>query len=381
MTSITPSLAEEPDIDRGVQLISIYSSQCGISFLFITLRLWARLRIRGLGWDDLFMTATWVLFVALTIIVGFIGTNGGTRHVYYLEQYTVQYVLKLNYIAQPFGIAAVGTGKIAVGFTILRILGSTSKYMKRIMITLMILTGIITTVTAIFTFTQCEIPAALWEPSIRSTTFCYDPSIQSNFSIFSASWNAAVDFVLALSPASFIWRLHLTTRKRIGLIALLGCGMFSGVCAAFKTAQLVSLAARSDLTWETFNLFAWVSAEIFVIIICGSVPALKPIWDCAFRQGAWSVSRRYATGQYMSEEGPRKSPFGQPRCIGHELRSFENLTGTISSVITAREGDRRVTVSGPMDVDNIRVDIPTQDEDEVIHVTHSVHWDWEDPAH
>lgn len=312
--------------------------------------------------------------------MGFIGSNGGTRHVYYLEQYQMQYVLKLNYIAQPFGIVAVGTGKIAVGFTILRVLGSTSKYMKRSLIALMTLTGIITIVTAIFTFTQCEVPAALWEPSIRSTTFCYDPSIQSNFSIFSASWNAAVDFVLALSPASFIWRLHLTVRKRVGLIMLLGCGMLSGVCAAFKTAQLVSLAARSDLTWETFNLFAWVSAEIFVIILCGSVPTLKPLWDRVFHQGAWSMSQRYASGQYISEEGSRKSRFGQPRHAGHELRSLENLTGTVSSVITAGEGGRGGMASRPLDVDSTRHSIPSQDENEVIHVTHSVHLDWESQA-
>ncbi|KAI1372863.1 hypothetical protein F4677DRAFT_449117 [Hypoxylon crocopeplum] len=238
----------EPDVDRGVQLISIYSSQCGISLVVVALRLWARRSIRGIGWDDFTMAVTWVLFASLTIIVGFVGASGGTRHVYYLEEEEMEYVLKLDYIAQPFGIVAVGTGRIAVGFTILRVLGSTSKWRRQTLWALMALTSAITTVTAIFTFTQCKDPTALWQPSKRPTTFCYDPSIQNNFSIFSASWNSAVDFALALLPASFIWRLHLTVRKRIGLAVLLGCGTLSGVCAALKTAQLVSLTARSDLT-------------------------------------------------------------------------------------------------------------------------------------
>lgn len=52
-----PSL---PNIDRGVPLIAVYSSLCGISLLFLVLRLWARLSLRAIGWDDIFMSITWV---------------------------------------------------------------------------------------------------------------------------------------------------------------------------------------------------------------------------------------------------------------------------------------------------------------------------------
>lgn len=42
---------------------------------------------------------------------------------------------------------------------------------------------------------------------------------------------------------------------------------------------LGSLTARSDITWETYNLVVWSGAETFVIIICGSVPPLKTLWS------------------------------------------------------------------------------------------------------
>ncbi|KAI1140005.1 hypothetical protein F5Y05DRAFT_376844 [Hypoxylon sp. FL0543] len=367
----------EPDIDRGFQLISIYSSQCGIALIFVSLRLWARMRIRGFGWDDTFMVTTWILFACLTVIVGFIGANGGTRHVYYLREKEVEYVLKLNYIAQPFGIVSVGTGKIAVGLTILRILGSTSKWRRRCLWALMIFTGVITVATAVFTFTQCRIPAALWQPSLRAAASCYDPSIQSNFSIFSASWNSAIDFLLALLPWSFIWGLHLSVRKRIGLTLLLGCGMLSGVFSAIKAAQLVSLAARSDLTWATYQLFAWVSAEIFVIILCGSVPTLKPLWSRMFRQKSHRLGpQSYTYGQDSFERGNSHSRFYKSRHAGHDLTSFDNLTGT-ASVAFATNNNRDAIIGG----DPPKASNPTQaafpkNGDEVIRVTRSVHLDW-----
>ena len=42
----------EPDIDRGVVMIAIYSVECLISMLVLGLRLCARWSIRGSGWDD-----------------------------------------------------------------------------------------------------------------------------------------------------------------------------------------------------------------------------------------------------------------------------------------------------------------------------------------
>ena len=52
----------------------------------------------------------------------------------------------------------------------------------------------------------------------------------------------------------------------------------TGICAAIKASKLGTLNARSDFTWETFSLFLWTGIEIILLIICGSIPALKPIY-------------------------------------------------------------------------------------------------------
>ncbi|KAI0451211.1 hypothetical protein F5B21DRAFT_507499 [Xylaria acuta] len=330
-----PMAMKPPNIDRGNEIIAIFSVQCGLSLLFVVLRLWARISIRGTGLDDVFMVITWILFAALTIIVGFIGHNGGTRHVFYLSQQQALYVTKLNYVAQPFGIVAVGTGKVAVGILVLRLLGALSRWRKIFLWVLLALNVIITIFAAVFTFTQCNPPAALWEPSLRDTAHCWDPSVQSNFSIFSASLNSFTDFVLAFMPITFIWGLHLPTRQRVGLAVLLGVGAFSGVCAAVKARELVSLAARSDLTWETFDLYAWACSEIFLIIVCGSIPTLKPLWIRFFGHPKPSKTSQLEDGSAGTRDTARKywqlskdqHPYGQEFSVLNEI-SDPNKTNT-----------------------------------------------------
>lgn len=39
------------------------------------------------------------------------------------------------------------------------------------------------------------------------------------------------------------------------------------------------MTARSDLTWDTFDLFVWTATETFLLIFCGSASTLKPLLD------------------------------------------------------------------------------------------------------
>ena len=70
----------------------------------------------------------------------------------------------------------------------------------------------------------------------------------------------------------------------------------AAVCGIVKITYLGALGAHADLACEimidtrfdrsllmflgaTYNLVIWSGSEIFVIIVCGSVPPLKPLWD------------------------------------------------------------------------------------------------------
>ncbi|KAI0141210.1 integral membrane protein [Xylariaceae sp. FL1272] len=296
-----------PDVDRGPTLIGVFAAEAAVSLVFLSLRVWARFSISAVGWDDVFMIITWVLFAVLTSFVGVFAGSGGIRHLYYLPKEQAIYTTRLNWIGQPFGIIAVATGKVSVGLLLLRFIPPAAKWRRRFIWVAMGLTLITNSLAVVFTYAQCKNPAALWDPDVRGTTPCWDPKIQSDFSIFTGSFNSFVDFVFALLPITIVWKLHMSTRKRLGLAALLGGGSLSGISAAIKTSELRSLTVRTDETWATFSLYLWTGIEIFVIIVCGCICTLKPLWIRVFGKkstGSYGYSNDSSFGYRFQKNQP-----------------------------------------------------------------------------
>jgi hypothetical protein len=179
--------------------------------------------------------------------------EGGTRHLAFLLQ---DPELSRN-ISQSLAILSLGLGKIAIALLILRLLDRVSPWRRWSLHFANGITLINTILMILFTFIQCENPAALWDDEIKATTKCWDPSVQSSFSIYGAAMHALVDFYLAILPATLVWGLKVDLRKKLALCALLGCGAITGICASIKASKLSKLNARSDITWETFSLFLW----------------------------------------------------------------------------------------------------------------------------
>jgi hypothetical protein len=137
--------------------------------------------------------------------------EGGTRHLAFLLQdpELTRNLLKKNYISQSLAILSLGLGKIAIALLILRLLDRVSPWRRWSLHFANGITLINTVLMILFTFIQCENPAALWDNDIKATTKCWDPSVQSSFSIYGAAMHALVDFYLAILPATLSWRYAL----------------------------------------------------------------------------------------------------------------------------------------------------------------------------
>ncbi|KAI1367284.1 hypothetical protein F5Y08DRAFT_349553 [Xylaria arbuscula] len=310
----------QSDVDRGPSLIGIYTSQSGLAFIFLVLRIWSRVHIGGFGWDDAVMIFSWITYVALTVLVVLMATDGSTRHMWFLDEQQLEYITKLNFIARPFGIVAVASIKIAIALLILRVLKNTaSKAIKYTIYVTTIVNTLINILDAIFLFAQCDIPAALWDPALKPKAHCWEPSIKANFATASSSLNVVTDFILAVIPAVIIWRLHMSVNRRLGLIILLGSSIVSVISAAIKTALLARpVTPDTDVTWESYDLYAWQSAEVFVLHLCASVPTFKPLWD---RYNPWKKIQEFSRQGYKLSDTP-----GQPNPL---ISNFDKDSGHV----------------------------------------------------
>jgi hypothetical protein len=136
----------------------------------------------------------------------------------------MKFVIELNWIAQPFAIFCLGVGKVAVALLIVRLLNRASVWRRWSLYVASGWTVINTAIMIILTFAQCENAAALWDNDVKARTKCWKPHVQSSFSIYGATVNAIMDFFLAFVPVTLVWGLNTDLRKRVALIALLGCG-------------------------------------------------------------------------------------------------------------------------------------------------------------
>lgn len=236
--------------------------------------------------------------VTLTVIA----ETGGTRHEAYLTVLELEHQTKLQIINLIFWIASTLFGKMAVGLTILRILNKKEKWQTwpvHFVIWFMLVSCVLDTLLLLF---RCGSPGNLWDFTRQSA--CLDTDMVYNYNIFAAAWQVLVDFFLAFFPMYIVWGLRMPARRRYTLVGLLGLTTFTGVAAAVKTSVAQqSLGAGADATWDVFVLAMWAAVEIMLIVACGSVPAIFPLWERFFhRSGSGGGGRRRWQGYRTTGE-------------------------------------------------------------------------------
>ncbi|KAK7949411.1 uncharacterized protein PG986_010297 [Apiospora aurea] len=214
----------------------------------VALRISFRAQVKVFGGDDLFMIISMadsnkLCFVGWSITITLYASRGGTRHIWHVallgEDNTAEVQL-LNWTSQVFGIIGVAAGKISVSALLLGIIRQTELRWQRVY---------------------------LW------------------------TFNTFADASLALIPITIFWSLQNKTAGRIQLSIVFSLNILTSICSGIKTQYLAELANREDLTW--------VTAELFLMIVCGTIPTLYPPL-----RGMRSVVSRLGSKGSASRSGP-----------------------------------------------------------------------------
>jgi hypothetical protein len=81
------------------------------------------------------------------------------------------------------------------------------------------------------------------------------------------------------------------------------------------------------VTWDTYTLYAWSSSELFVNIVCGSLPTLKPIYD------SWANNRPLVPSKDYKSSGGENSTSGFAfRLYKSSLKQNSGLSSSKSNI-------------------------------------------------
>ncbi|KAF7956539.1 hypothetical protein EAE96_003875 [Botrytis aclada] len=266
------------DDDRGPTAIAIVWVEYAIIMVLIVSRFYARHLIRSVGLDDWTMLLTAIVFLSLAIVITHSASLGGFRHLIHINPLNLSQIALETFVAQALTIFAYGLGKFSIGCTILRILPHTSKWRKWFIWGLICTTLVYNWLECVLTFFQCLPSRSLWDPTVLPTS-CWSFYAKMANIYVGRGFNIVTDIVLALFPISFIWTLKMNKWDRVKLCILLGLGLLAAICSAVKLSYVHTLNDLADLTWGTYDLDMWSASELFVIIVCGSIPTLKILWD------------------------------------------------------------------------------------------------------
>ncbi|KAI1074496.1 integral membrane protein [Whalleya microplaca] len=247
--------------------------------IILAIRLYARKWLtRGFGLDDVFILLAYVPSTAF-VITGLIAEDRfqWNRHTWDVRKEFMIPGIKLALANMVLFDVATTLIKLSMLAMIHR-LTAASKDRKmsiivRILMVLIGLDGLIFIFVAIF---QCSPISDYWTPS-AGPQHCIDERAH----LLAASIiNTVTDFVVVLLPIKMVLGLNLPKRQRRIIMGLFGVGIVAssaGIARAYYT-RVLTTAEDYDVTWNAWVVWFSGAIELYLGIICASIPATKPFF-------------------------------------------------------------------------------------------------------
>ncbi|KAK3374270.1 hypothetical protein B0T24DRAFT_594375 [Lasiosphaeria ovina] len=319
---VIPNFVDPPS--QAHMLRSGMGSILGIMLVFVVLRLWTRIRLtRSLGSDDyLCILATACVFAYSGLVLSFIGNPEG-KHGWDIplgEVLTNHYWLEATMASVWVYCWATLFVKLTLLVLYLRIFRPSAWGRWPILITIALISGFYVATFAGYVGICAKAGSPLWE-TIQDLN-CANNSLkiskaQGWFGLFS-------DLAILIIPLPLVWQLSLTSKRKVGVMAVFLTGLAACIVSAVALAKRYSLVEQgADRTWENSVLFLYCTLELSIGIICSCMPVMAVVLK-GFMTGlnqTWNSVRNLGTRLLTGNRSPPVS--GQVSKIPSQTGSHE----------------------------------------------------------
>ncbi|KAF2120678.1 hypothetical protein BDV96DRAFT_484506 [Lophiotrema nucula] len=295
-------------VTRGNTLMIVELAILPIALLCVILRLWIRIFwLRKSWWDDWLMVVAMIFSIGTTVVV-IMATQlyGWNIHVWDSKIPQLETGRKVSMAAQTLFVLASSFVKISILVSYFRIAPEKSVFRKLVWAVLaLVIAAFLTFLIALWV--QC-IPLSSYWTLLADHNDCIPEGpplvVQSVLNVFT-------DFLIYVLPMHTLFKLSLPAPQRIGLMILFGFGGVIVVAGSFRAYWVhYVLFETYDVTWEGFQIWVWTAVETNMGVICGCIPALKPLLfpARARTQGSRDRSKPYGSGHSHKLRGVQRIP-------------------------------------------------------------------------
>ncbi|RYP18470.1 hypothetical protein DL765_003924 [Monosporascus sp. GIB2] len=309
----------------------------------------------GLG--PMVIVVLWVLHIIYTAFNHVAtGWGLGRRFAEVGDPATYSEALKWETFGQVAGIMMSGVGKCSVGVFLLRIIRN--KFQIGLIWFLIVSTVFIMLFASIGIVIQCLPVEKSWNPTVEGECWLDFPKV----GLFTGTWYVVMDFAFAIFPWFVIWGLNMKRKEKITVACGLSLGVFAGISGILRTVSLIGLNP-SEYLYETVPMLLWSATESLVMLMCSSIPVLRPLY-VRFKYGSKgersSNSRSYSLNRYSHRTdalGP-SSGIGQQSGTNRTVVTF-NGDNASEEAILRDTGDQNKAAGGIKRTDEISISYET----------------------
>ncbi|KAF2149559.1 hypothetical protein K461DRAFT_324036 [Myriangium duriaei CBS 260.36] len=305
---------------RGITVTAISSALLGICFLTFGLRIYSareRKNQPGWRWDLIWVTITILFGLAAFAFQVKATVEGLGHHVNDLDLNGIVNTVYLAFVSIELYIVAGAFAKLSIVALLISIQGIDAKRRKAFLIFLGAFQAIMNLVLTLLIAFECRPISKLWKP--WESGVCPGTLAGHWFSYAQGGVSALTDWTLGLWPLTMISTLHISKKSKLSFCLLIGIGIIPGiasVCRAIVTHHAVSSV---DYTYTYPLVICWTTVEIWLILILGSAPSLRPL-----------VMRWFGLGQHKQTYARTTSNVGHTthtRRTGSHVATMNRIEG------------------------------------------------------
>ncbi|KAF2869654.1 hypothetical protein BDV95DRAFT_608491 [Massariosphaeria phaeospora] len=339
-------------VTRGPGLMIVELTLLPIALVCVILRLWIRIGwLHKSWWDDWLMVVAMIWSCGTTALV-IMATQmyGWNLHVWDMKIPQMEAGRKASMAGQTLFVLASSFVKMSILVSYFRIAPAKSLFRKLVWVTF----GIVFAAFIVFLialWVQC-VPISSYWTLLADHRDCIPEGPPL---VVQATLNVVTDFMIYALPIPTLFSLNLPMSQRIGLAVLFSVGGVIVVAGSFRAYWVHFVLFRTyDVTWEGFQIWVWTAVETNVGVICGCIPALKPL---LFPARARTQGSRYANGSGVSRRKEKVTPvLDQVEMDNRKLTDNDSrpVTAACSSMPSQRP------MSGSTDKSRLDIDLEQQ---------------------
>ncbi|KAF2148957.1 hypothetical protein K461DRAFT_315901 [Myriangium duriaei CBS 260.36] len=263
---------------EGPKLLGLTFAMTILGVVLVLLRAYsARSHAGKLRWDFIFVAVGTVFSLACQVTVLLQCMHGVGRHITEIPLDQVWDALYQTWVGLSLGLVGLTFNKLSVVALLLQVTPNIQPKRRTALWIIGIANVVVNAVQIILIWLQCSPVEHVWNR--LSPGSCPLANAANNYSYFQGVISVLSDLYLAGYPITVVWSLQLSHRTKVAFCVLMAGGILPAAAGVVRMVYSRRVLSSVDIVHELVPFLMWSDIEMWFVIILGSIPPLRPLFE------------------------------------------------------------------------------------------------------